>query len=76
MKGEGEDSLNYTDWIYIGILAVMIATLLTFATADLNASMCVWICGWAMLCVLYPIAHWLEKRKIKHSEKPSNKTQS
>ena len=62
--------MKHTDWIYIGILAIIIASLFTFATVDLNASMYVWIYGWAILCVLYPIAHWLEKRKKKPSEKP------
>jgi Ca2+/Na+ antiporter len=62
--------LKYTEWIYIGILAIIIATLFTFATADLNASMYVWIYGWAILCALYPVAHWLERRKKKPSEKP------
>jgi len=55
MKGEGEDPLKYTDWIYIRIPSIIIASLFTFATVDLNASIYVWIYGWAILCLLYPI---------------------
>jgi len=65
--------LKYTDWVYIGILAIMIASLFTFATMDLNATVYVWIYGWATLCVLYPIAYWLEKRKKRPSEKPETR---
>jgi len=65
--------LKYTHWIYIGILTIIIASLFTFATVDLNSSMHVWIYGWAILCVLYPIAHWLGKRKKKPSEKPETR---
>jgi len=68
--------LKYTDWIYIGILAIIIASLFTFATVDLNSSMYVWIYGWSVLCVLYPIAHWLDKRKKKHSEKPETQVRT
>jgi len=38
MKGEGEDPLKYNDLIYIGILAITIASLFTFATVDLKAA--------------------------------------
>ena len=64
--------MKYTDWIYIGILAIIMASLFTFATVNLNASLYVWIPGLAIICVLYPIAQWLEKRRKKkiHSEKP------